>query len=115
MAEVAFTRGKVGPWDTFTWSGVTEADTFQPVRLEGAIKAATFQCSGTFGGASLVLQGSNDATTWAQMDDVEDVAILHTDAGGSEVRYAWPYYRPNASGGTSQDIDAILAVMVEPA
>lgn len=115
MAEVAFTRSKVGAWDVFTWSNVTESDTFDAVHLEGAIKAATMQISGTFGGATVIAQGSNDDSTFVALDDVEDVAISHTAAGGSELRYAWPYMRPSASGGTSQSLTVTLAVMYERA
>lgn len=115
MAAVAATRDKIGAWDTFTWSGVTESDTFTAVRVEGIVQAATVQFSGTFGSATVIMQGSNDDSTFVALDDVEDTAISHTAAGGSELRYAWPYVRPSASGGTGQSLTAILAVQVAPA
>ena len=113
MAEIAFTRSKVGAWDVFTWASVTESDTFASVRVEGPVYAATVQFSGTFGGATVVMQGSNDDSTFLALDDVEDIAISHTAAGGSELRHAWPYMRPSASGGTSQSLTAIMAVQIQ--
>lgn len=113
MAAVAPTRASVGKWDTFTWTGVTESDTFTAVRVEGSPKAATMQVSGTFGSATVIMQGSNDGTTFVALNDSAGSAISHTAAGGSELGYGWPYMRPSASGGSSQSLTVIMAVLVE--
>lgn len=111
MATIAPTRANVGPWQIYTWTGVTESDTFGPAPIDSPVRQATLQISGTFGGATVIAQGSNDGSTFVALDDVEDAAISHTSAGGSELRYLWPYMRPSASGGSSQSLTATLAVM----
>lgn len=112
MAAIAPDRANVGRWQIFTWSGVTESDTFVAAPTDGPVSQVTFQVSGTFGGATVIAQGSNDNSTFVALDDVEDAAISHAAAGGSELRYAWPYMRPSASGGSSQSLTVTMAVMV---
>ena len=114
MAAIAATLSRVGDWHVFTWSDVTEADTFVAANIgNGLGRALTVQVGGTLGGATVVMQGSNDNSTFVALKDVEDAAISHTAAGGSEMRYAWPYMRPSASGGSSQAVDVTLAVMLD--
>lgn len=113
MAAIAADESQVGNWRIYTWSDVTEDDTFaaiSPRATDRAVVAMTAQFSGTFGAATVIMQGSNDDSTFVALDDIEDTAISHTTAGGSELRYAWPYMRPSASGGTSQSLTATLAV-----
>jgi len=67
------------------------------------------QATGTFDTATLVLQGSNDGSTWAGLSDEFDTAISLTAAGWYEIRTAARFIRPSTSGGGgSQDIDVIL-------
>jgi len=94
-------RGK----DVFTWSAVTESDTFAPLNLGGVQTDILFIPSGTPGGSTLVLQGSHDGTNWVTILDAAGTAISLTVVGTPEyfaARDAFPFIRPSASGGTSQ-------------
>lgn len=115
MADITPTQTERGPWRIYSWSSVTEADTPLAAQIDAPVAAATFQVSGTFGSATVIAQGSNDNSAWVALDDVENTAISHTAAGGSELRYVWPYIRPSISGGSSQSLTITLAVQIEPA
>lgn len=113
MAVISPTTNNNNPsFAVHTWSGVTEADTCAPAPIDATPRSLTVQFSGTFGGATAIMQGSNDLafSLAAPLDDVEDVAVSSTSAGSWELRYAWPFVRPSASGGTGQSLTITLAV-----
>lgn len=89
------------------WETLTESDTALAFEL-GAFKDKTVQVVGTFGGATVVFQGSNDNSTFAGLTDHSATAISLTAAGLELVAENPRYVRPSASGGTSQDIDIYL-------
>ena len=70
----------------------------------------TVQLIGTFGSATVVIQGSLDGTTWATLTDPQGDALSFTAAGLNLVAENVRYIRPSASGGSSQDIDVYLLV-----
>ena len=111
MAEIKPTESTVGNWTLFTWSSVTENDTFGVAPLAGASGAATLQVTGAFGGATVIAQGSNDNSNFVGLTDPGGTAVSLTAAGGAELRYPWPYMRPSASGGSSQSLAVVLAVL----
>lgn len=91
------------------WETLTEADTAErefPQGLEPL--AGAFQVTGTFGGATVVLQGSNDGSNWATLSDPQGDAISLTGAGIFEFSTSVAYIRPAASGGTGQDVDVTI-------
>lgn len=114
MATINPTLAPAGNWQIFTWTGVTESDTFGAAAIFGTPKQATVQFDGTFGGATVVMQGSNTSafTIATALDDIEDTAISSTADAGWELRYPWPYMRPSASGGSSQSLTVTLAVLI---
>lgn len=90
---------------TYTWTPVTESDTVSYATIGGVgTLAGSIQVSGTFGGSAVVLQGSNDATNWADLNDTSGSAISLTAAGAAEFSTAMAYIRPSISGGTSQSL-----------
>lgn len=96
--------------DTYTWETITESDTAAAIYPNGTDPlAASVQVTGTFGGATVVLQGSNDNANWVTLQDVEGADISFTAAGAVDFSTAMVYMRPSASGGTSQDVDVILS------
>lgn len=113
MAVIPAVQTRVGEWSVFSWSAVTESDTFALPAVQGRVRQATLHVSGTFGGATAVAQGSNDASNWVTLDDAEDTAVSLTAAGFRELRYAWPYVRLSASGGSSQSLNATMAVLTD--
>lgn len=94
---------------TVKWETLTESDTaasHAPGGYEPAI--ASVQFVGTFGGATVILQGSNDGTNWVTLSDVNGTDISATAAGAFDFSSAMLYFKPSASGGTSQDLDVIM-------
>lgn len=58
------------------------------------------QIEGTFGGATVVLQGSNDGSNWKTLSDPSNTALSFTSAGLEAVLEHTRYIRPSSSGGT---------------
>lgn len=92
-------------WETLTGTN-NDGQAFEPLYQ----RDMSFQVLGTFGGATIVLQGSNDGTNWQTLNDPAGSPISFTSAGLAAVQeYCWQY-RPLVTGGSSVDIDAILLV-----
>ena len=93
------------------WETITEADTAASVLTSGTTPAiSSVQAVGTFGSATVVMQGSNDGTNWINLDDTTGTEIAFTAAGGAEFSSSYLYLRPSISGGTGQDIDVHLVM-----
>lgn len=93
------------------WTTLTENDTAQEVVVNGTGPiACALQAVGTFGGATAVLQGSNDGVNWVTIPDVNNSSAGLTAAGVAEYSTSVVYLRASASGGTSQDLDVILSL-----
>jgi hypothetical protein len=72
--------------------------------------AASVQVVGTFGGATLVLQVSNDGTNWVTARDMFGAAVSLTATGYAELTLSAAYIRPSVSGGSGNDIDVIVVL-----
>ena len=92
-----------GPSAIVQWTPVTEADTCSPVELVG-LPDRSVQIAGTFGSATIVLQGSNDGTNYATLTDPQGNAISKTAAAIEMVAEVARYTKPSTSGGTSSSI-----------
>lgn len=111
MAVVNFTRSEpsASVAKIVTWTAIANGDTatpFLPVELDTAI--ASVQVSGTFGGATLTLQQSNDGTNWFTAKTPTGDNVSATAAGMFEVSLSGLYIRPSISGGSSSSINVIL-------
>lgn len=60
-----------------TWSGLLLGDNGDLIDYTNYINK-TFQVFGTFGGASVTIQGSNDGVNWATLNDATGVALVLT-------------------------------------
>jgi hypothetical protein len=79
--------------------------------LEGAAAAdRSVQFEGTFGGATFVLEGSNDGTNYHTLKDPFGNGIEVTAAGFVGVMEVARYVRPRGSGGTGTDVDVFLFI-----
>ena len=95
----------------YTWETITESDTANycvPGGTECLI--CSVQVVGTFGSASVAMQGSNDGTNWVSLNDLQGDAIAITSAGAAEFSTGMLYLRPFPSGGSSQDLDVFLVM-----
>lgn len=94
----------------FTWTGITESDTGEEILVNGQGPCLlAMQVLGTFGGATVQLQGSNNGTDWVTVADVQGDTSGFSAAGGKEFSPSFVYLRPNATGGTSQTVNVIIA------
>lgn len=115
MAEIAY--AEANPFDpgltTVTWETLTEADTAGAYFMVNGPKRGCVTVTGTFGGATVVLQGSNDGTNWVTLTDLAGSAISVSAAGIAEFSTACMYVRASAGSGTGQDVDIIMALRKE--
>lgn len=70
----------------------------------------TFQASGTFGAATVVLEGSNDGTNWTTLNAVAGSTCSLTALGLRKAVEEPVFVRARSSGGTGSAIVATLAI-----
>lgn len=93
-----------------TWEALGNADDGGALVVPFAADV-TAQVIGTFGGATVKLQGSNDRTNWFDLTKKGGTSTASvTAAGGFAVNEMPAYVRPVTSGGTGTDVDVIVCV-----
>lgn len=112
MATIAETRLDIsdkgdGSAVLFVWTPVTEADTARAVQMPG-YSARSIHVSGTFGGATVVLKGSNTGTNFFGLNDLQDTAFSVTQEGLEQIQETVRYYQPSASSGSSQSLTVTM-------
>ena len=110
MAAIAPVPANLAPGvEQILWETLTESDT-ATAQLTGGIGPAigSVQFVGTFGSATVVLQGSNDNSNWVTLQDFEGAPISFAVTGAADFSTAMAYIRPSATGGSSQDLDVYL-------
>ena len=100
----------VMPWTTrVLWEALTEANSDGSGVEFSDYADRSVQVIGTFGGATIALQGSNDGgTTWAALSDPQGNALSFTSAGIEQVGTISQMIRPIVTGGASVDVDVWL-------
>lgn len=68
----------------------------------------SIQVEGTFGGATVTIQGSNDGTNWQTLRDPQGVALTVTSAALKQVLETTRYIRAISSGGTGTAVSVTL-------
>jgi len=97
--------------DIVTWETLTETDTCETWDVTGSkLRNASVQLTGTWGSATVVLQQSNDGTTWFTADDFEGTAVSATANAFFQLSLSARYLRPSTSGGTGSDVDIVLVM-----
>lgn len=106
-----FIQAQAAKVPRITWAGIVTGDTIVslPVNAQAAV-AGAIQISGTFGGATVAFQASNDGTNFYTMKDLAGTDISATAAGLFEFTTAALYIRPSISGGSANSVDAILSL-----
>jgi hypothetical protein len=90
-----------GEWDTLANGDVGEA--YDSARYSDK----TVQVFGTFGGATVTLQGSSDPRVetdlanaiWVTLTDTTETALALTSAGGASILQNYRWIRPSVAGG----------------
>lgn len=78
---------------------------------DGNYADRTITVSGTWGGATFAMQGSNDGATWFTLNDLFSVDVTGTGNLMFSLAEAPLYMRPNLTAvGAGADLTAILAM-----
>jgi hypothetical protein len=89
----------------YRWTDYSTADTSTPIKVQNMQGlAGSVQVTGTFGGATITLQGSNDGTNYVTLKDSAGTAISFTAAGMAEFSTAALFVKPTSSGGTADNV-----------
>jgi hypothetical protein len=94
-----------------SWDSIVTGDTINPlpVAAQAAIAGAV-QFSGTFGGATIGLQVSNDGTTYFDMKELGGTVISATAAALFEFTTAAMFIRPVITGGAANSVNVKLVM-----
>lgn len=96
-----------------TWAGIVTGDTINPFTLKDAQGTqACVQISGTFGGATVALNSSNDNTTYFAMKDrsAAGTALSATAAAIFEFQTSALYVKPVVTAGAANSINVTLVL-----
>ena len=97
---------------TFFWEEMGDADTGIHLASE-TFSDRSVQALGTFDSATVTVQGSNDGTTWATLNDLQGSAATLTAAGLIGIAEMTRYIRVITSGGQgSTDLDVYLHCII---
>jgi len=92
---------------TVSWAAMGNADDGTPVPGVGLLGSVQF--AGTFGSATVVLEGSNDGgTTYATIKDATGTAVSTGTAAIFSLNANVKLVRPRTSGGTGTSLNVTL-------
>lgn len=109
FANAAFTqtitnlKPIIGMSSLVVWSGGATGDSGSSASFISFYNKS-FQVTGTFGGATVNLEGSNDGTNWQILNDSGNSAIGCTAACIKQVQQNTRYIRPTVVGGAASAI-----------
>lgn len=86
-----------------SWPAMGNADTGTAIAMSGSPDRSV-QIEGTFGSATVVLQGSNDGSNWQTLTDPQGNDISKTSADLEGILELTRYVRPVTSGGTGTSV-----------
>jgi hypothetical protein len=93
------------------WSGIVTGDTIEPfIVVAQAAVAGCVQIGGTFGGATVGLQASNDGVTYFDIKDLGGTVVSASSAALFEFTTAAVYLRPIVTGGAANAITVTLVM-----
>jgi hypothetical protein len=92
------------------YDNLTQTD-LNPAPIEWAEWAdKSVQVIGTFGGGTIVIEGSNDGINWVTLTDPQGNAISKTTAFVEQIMEVTRYVRPRVTSGTGVDLDAFFVL-----
>lgn len=92
-----------------TWSAGATGDSGTAVELPEWSDNCV-QVTGTFGGATVTVEGSNDGSTWATLNNAQGTAISLTAAGLKQIVERPRYIRPTVTGGAASAMVVTLVM-----
>ena len=104
------TDGPISTAKVVNWTGIATGDTINSYAIPEELGVnGCVQITGTFGGASVSMEVSNDGDTWFTLKDDNNAAITVTANGFADFSTAAIYIRPVISGGTSDSVNVRAA------
>lgn len=95
----------------YRWTDYSTADTSTPIKVQNMQGlAGSVQVTGTFGGATIALQVSNDGTNYVTLKDSTGSDITFTAAGMREFSTAALFIKPTSSGGTADNVTVTITL-----
>ena len=95
----------------YRWTDYSTADTSTPIKVQNMQGlAGSVQVTGTFGGATIALQVSNDGTNYVTLKDSTGSDITFTAAGMREFSTAALFIKPTSSGGTDDNVTVTITL-----
>jgi hypothetical protein len=111
MATISAAVSQVsGQAVVITWASLTSAtsDVGESVEMP-YLSDRSVQAFGTFGtGGTCTLQGSNDGTNWATLEDSAGTGIAQVVAGIKQIMPVTRYIRPNITAGSGATITCVV-------
>lgn len=99
----------------FAWAALGNADDGQPIQPNYAnMSDVAVHVTGTFGGATVVWEVSDDGTNWRTAKDPSNTAISVTSTDLRQALETALYKRPRTSGGTGTSINVIATLRRPP-
>lgn len=95
----------------YRWTDYSTADEAVPVKVQNMQGlAGSVQVTGTFGGATIALQVSNNGTNFVTLKDGTGANITFTAAGMAEFSTAALFIKPTSSGGTADNVTVTITL-----
>ncbi len=92
-----------------TWAPLAASDDGEPVRL-AVYSDRSVQVSGTFGGATVTIGGSNDGETYHALSDAQGSPLTFTSGGLKAIVELPVFLKPRVFGGDgSTNLKVILS------
>lgn len=103
-------------WIRYKWDTLATGDTGAPLTVNRLAAELCFQVFGTFAnGTVIAIQGSNDdGSTWIDLTDGTGSVVAITANGFVSVREQPLWVRPEATSGSSDDVDVRLVIRFPP-
>lgn len=101
MVAVAYASDNQSPSiniNGIKWLAIPLNETGAPLSMSG-LTDRSVQIGGTFGGATVTIEGSNDGTTYFTLNDIQGSAISKTSAALEGIAEVAKYIRPKVTGG----------------
>lgn len=106
-----FVSAQIDSVPRITWENCATGDILVelPVSAQASLAGAV-QFSGTFGGATVAMQCSNDGVTYYTITDITGQPVSSESADLFEFTSAAMYIRPSVAGGTGDDVNIVLVL-----
>lgn len=110
MAQISYSITRKPRCLVYTWTNVTESDTFQRLELDSLPQEISVHIKGTFGGATVVMKGSLEDEEGATLSQLGSLDASATSEDIFSLLDRPLYITPTHSGGTSESVTVSVAV-----